>query len=307
MAGASRGMNEPSATGPAGKPGSSGLKGRPYACRGGAARTAALLLALLSASCAIIGPTVHVEAGPGKSQAAFEADRTGCGRLTDRQLQPVADRLNGPGVSSQQVAANNRQIQASYDATFADCMASHGHILGADAAAAAATVAVVPAPSREPTVPEVLPRYLHPDWQFLALRYHTKAERTPDAEAALWRSEIDDPPDGQGDTLPTYSVTFPDGPRSIVVSIAQLGAATCDNGPNSATSTRDYAICPAKVGVVEGGRLVMSRDVGKLCAETINDGGVRRGAAGLEGPGTMGHAGPIRRTSTHHRIAHPAG
>ncbi len=257
------------------------------ACRGGTPRVAALLLSLMSASCAVIGPTVHVEPGPGKSQAAFDDDRTGCGRLTDRQLQPVADRLNGPGATPQQIAANNRQIQASYDAVFANCMASRGHILGADAAAAG-SVAPVPAPARKPMVPEVPRSHLLVGWQFLTLRYHTRAERNPDAEAALWRNEIDNPPDGQGGTLPTYFVSFPDGPRTIIVSIAQLGAAICDNGPNSATSTRDYAVCPAKVGVVEGGRLVMSRSVGKLCAETINDGGVREGAPDWKDPTLWG-------------------
>ena len=258
------------------------------ACRWGAPRAAALLLLLMSASCAVIGPTVHVEPGPGKTQAAFNDDRTSCGRLTDRQLQPVADRLNGPGATPQQIAANNRQIQASYDAVFADCMASHGNILGADAAAAAGTVASVPPASREPMVPKVPPGDLQVGWQFLTLRYHTRAERNPDAEAALWRNEIDNPPDGQGGTLPTYSFSLPDGPRTIIVSIAQLGAAACDNGPNSAASTRDYAVCPAKVGVVEGGRLVMSRSIGKLCAETINDGGVSRGAPDWKDPALWG-------------------
>ncbi len=258
------------------------------ACRGGAPRAAALLLALMSASCAVIKPTVHVEPGPGKSQAAFDDDRTSCGRLTDRQLQPVADRLNGPGATPQQIAANNSQIQASYDAVFADCMASRGHIVGADATAAAGTVASFPPASHEPRGPEVPPGHPQVGWQFLTLRYHTKAERNPDAEAALWRNEIDNPPDGQGGTLPTYSVSFPDGPRTIIVSIAQLGATACDDGPNSAASTRDYAVCPAKVGVVEGGRLVMSRSIGKLCAETINDGGVREGAPDWKDPALWG-------------------
>ena len=42
------------------------------------------------------------------------------------------------------------------------------------------------------------------------------------------------------------------------------------------------------MGVVEGGRLVMSRSVGKLCAETINDGGVSRGAPDWKDPALWG-------------------
>lgn len=60
-----------------------------------AGRTASALALALLASCMLIGPSAPVSPGPGKSPAAFDADRAACMRATDRELQPVANELTG--------------------------------------------------------------------------------------------------------------------------------------------------------------------------------------------------------------------
>ena len=236
----------------------------------GLAAIAVLPCALL-ASCVAIGPNVPVSPGPGKSQAAFDADRTFCGRFTDGQLQPVANKLNGAATTADQVAASNRRIQADYDATYGECVASRGNFVAAPLQGST-VLAEVPSPA--PTVvtaPVLVSGYLHAGaWRFLHLAYH-RAGQSQDADDALWPGEIADPPAGPGSALPVYSVSLPDGPRILLVSIAGQGPEICDNGPNTAGSTRDYAVCPGKLAVLQDGRVMSTRSAGPLCAEVIND------------------------------------
>ena len=140
-------------------------------------------------------------------------------------------------------------------------------------------------------------------WQFLQLQYRNPASQPTDPADALWSSEIAAATRASAGTrnpgLPINTIVFVDGARSIVVSIPlQIGEA-CDLGPNHFNATRDYALCPAKLAVIEGGRIVKSSALGPLCAETINDGGVTRGRPGWQDPaqwGTRGRYDPASHT-----------
>ena len=107
--------------------------GRPGRIRAGASQSrhgavSVALTALLLASCTEIGPTVHVEAGAGKSQAAWDDDRGACTAETDRAVQPFANGLNVDfGRTADQVRADNGRIQQAYDDHYGQCMAAHGN------------------------------------------------------------------------------------------------------------------------------------------------------------------------------------
>ena len=95
------------------------------------------LAALALSSCTKeIGPTVPVTAAAGKSQAAFDADRRGCMATTDHALQPVADRMNAAAQTTDQLQANNEDIQRQYDASYGRCMAQQGNSVAMVAAPA---------------------------------------------------------------------------------------------------------------------------------------------------------------------------
>jgi hypothetical protein len=92
------------------------------------ARASALLAALLVMSCTEIGPTVHVEAGAEKSQAAWDDDHRVCMAETDRAVQPFANGLNVDlGRTADQVRSDNGRIQQAYDDHYGHCMASLGN------------------------------------------------------------------------------------------------------------------------------------------------------------------------------------
>ena len=240
------------------------------------------------ASCTAIGPTVLVSPGPDKSQAEFAGDRTVCGRATDQQLQPVATRLSVSATSPQQAAANNRWIQEAYNASYARCMASRGDVVPPSLAANAAPRAVAPSLSAGLAEGSSTSGHLAAGWQLLGLSYHGANGQPRDANDALWPREIADPPAGHGGALAVYSVVLADGPRSVMVSIASQGPDKCDGGPNDVNATRDYAVCPGKLAILAGDRLVATRSVGALCAEAINAGGVREGAPDWKDPARWG-------------------
>ena len=140
-------------------------------------------------------------------------------------------------------------------------------------------------------------------WQPLQLQYRSPASQPPDPADALWSREIAAATRASAGTrnpgLPINTIVFVDGVRSIVVSIPlQIGEA-CDMGPNDVSATRNYALYPAKLAVIEGGRVVKSSALGRLCAETVNDGGVTRGRPGWQDPaqwGTRGRYDPASHT-----------
>jgi hypothetical protein len=255
----------------------------------------AVLSCILVASCVAIGPTVQVSPGPDKSQAAFDADRAFCGHFTDGQLQPVANALNGAALTADQVTANNRRIQADYNGTYGECMASRGDIVPAPAQGTVLAEVPPPAPAEVPA-PVLVSGYLHAaQWRFLRLAYH-RARQAQDADDALWRREIADPPAGPGSALPVYSVSLADGARTLLVSIAGQGPEICDNGPNTAGSTRDYAVCPGKLAILRDGRVASTQSAGPLCAETIND-GVSQDAPDWKDPARWGTRARYDRTA----------
>ena len=105
-----------------------------------------ILVALAVSSCTKeIGPTVPVTAGAGKSQAAFEVDRRGCMAMTDRALQPIANQMNAAAQSTDQLQANNEEIQRRYDASFDRCMAAQGNTVAVAAPTESQAAAVQPA------------------------------------------------------------------------------------------------------------------------------------------------------------------
>lgn len=126
-------------------------------------------------------------------------------------------------------------------------------------------------------------------WQLLALTYHATTGTPRDANDALWRREIAVPPAGPGRPIPIYSLTFADGPWTVRLSAA--GQAAYDDGSNRALVTCDYAVCPAKVAVLDRGRIVAELGAGTICVEAINDGGVRPGAPGWQDPARWGTRG----------------
>jgi hypothetical protein len=232
-------------------------------------RWLAALPALLAASCVAIGPTIHVEPGPGRSAQAFDEDRAECGRATDAKLQPEADALNGAATNTGQFAANNARIQSEYNADYGQCVAEKGD----EPERGSPTVETA---SKDPSPPPIAPAsaagYTAGGWSFLTKGYHKASTGTADPLDAQWRAEIASPPAGPGSALAIESVAVDIGDhRAALVSMALVDA--CDAGPNTATSKRDYASCPGKLSILRDGVIGTTRDAGPLCGEVINDGG----------------------------------
>ena len=110
---------------------------------------------------------------------------------------------------------------------------------------------------------------------FSGLRYNVASRQPVDANAALWQREITKPPAGPGSTLYIPSTDFGDGPRTILLPIAVQGRDVCDDGSNTASSNRDYAVCSSRIGIGENGRVVAIHPGGQLCVEVVNAGGVQ--------------------------------
>ena len=99
-------------------------------------RHIALLLAAVSlAGCVMIGPTVPVTAGAGRTPTAFNDDRRACMAATDQQVQPVADRRAAAALAGGQGARGptitNADLQRMYNETYGQCMTARGHIVAA--------------------------------------------------------------------------------------------------------------------------------------------------------------------------------
>lgn len=247
--------------------------------------SAAMTLCVFLASCTAIGPTVEVSPGGSKSPAAFADDRASCGRTTDEQLQPIAAKLSFTATSSQQAAENNQRIQEAYNTTFGRCMALRGNIVPvAIAANAASTLPVEPDRSTDKSGEQPVSGRLIGGWKPLGLSYHTTGGRSRDVNDTLWSREIANLPSRPDAALAVYSVVLDNAPRSIIISVASLGPELCDSGPNDVNSTRDYAVCPGKLGILVDGKVITLLSLGPVCAETINVGGVRAGTPGWKNP-----------------------
>jgi hypothetical protein len=83
-----------------------------------------------------------MEPSAGKTDAAFDGDRRACMAVTDGQLQPVADRLNGQAADPRRIQDNNRYIQVAYDDAWGRCMTARGNAFAPSAVPALG----VPAP-----------------------------------------------------------------------------------------------------------------------------------------------------------------
>ena len=252
--------------------------------------TVILLPALMLSGCTVIGPTVAVAPGAGKSEAAFEQDHRACMAQTDAALQPVADRLNGQASSPQQFAANNDTIQREYDRSYASCMDARGNILPGELASAQTPEATAPAPTGGTGSRTASDSRREAGYHLLRLSYHRAGSPTPDANDVLWRDAIAHPLAGPGSAVPIYSIEFDDGPRTLLISIAGQGPDVCDDGPNTATSTRDYGICPGRLAILVGDRITAVRDLGPLCFEAV-DAGIPPGGPGWKNPARWGTRG----------------
>lgn len=258
----------------------------------GPCRAATLAMLASLASCTAIGPTVQVAPGPGTSQVAFDADRVACGKATDQQLQPVANRMSASAVSPQQVTASNQWLQDAYNATYAKCMTSRGDVVPAsDPVEAAARPAVVPVSSSIPVARNPGSGSLGDGWQLLRMSYHAPSGHPRDEDDVLWPREIANPPSGPGTELAIYSIRFGDGVHAIQLSIAGQGVPVCDSQPQGALVTQDYGVCLGKLALIEHDRIIGVRLTGPLCYEVINYGGVRPGAPDWKDPRKWGTRG----------------
>ena len=97
--------------------------------------------------CAVIGPTITVTAGPGKSSIDWDRDQRECRAATDATLQPQANAMNRAATSTDQIAANNARIQQMYDAEYGGCLMARGDLVPA--------LAVPQPPVPTPPAPEV--------------------------------------------------------------------------------------------------------------------------------------------------------
>ena len=90
-----------------------------------------------------IGPSVAVQPGRGRSPAMFAADRSACGLETNRQVQPIADRIRKAALLGvPQPAPISAQVQVLYDQTYGSCMTARGNVVAANGSGQArATVA----------------------------------------------------------------------------------------------------------------------------------------------------------------------
>ena len=98
---------------------------------------AAVASPLLMGGCATlapavaVGPSIPVQPGPGRSPAAFAADRDACGVATNQRVQPAADRIRAAALAGvSQPAPISAQVQVLYDQVYGSCMAAHGNIVG---------------------------------------------------------------------------------------------------------------------------------------------------------------------------------
>lgn len=210
------------------------------------------LLALLPSACVAIGPSANVAPGPGKSPKSFASDRRSCMADIDRRLQPVANRINTLDITPSTNASNNQRLQADYDRGFNDCMAARGNV--PDPAIVQSAAFPASAAPAGPAVSENAEETLPGGWRLLQLSYHGGAGEGRDANDGLWPREIANPPAGPGHSLAVYSMSFRDGDRTVLLSIAGQGEPVCDNGPNDVNATRDYAVCPAKLAFIQAGR-----------------------------------------------------
>ena len=99
-------------------------------------RHVALLLAAATlAGCVVIGPTVPVTPGAGRTPAAFSDDRRACLATTDQQVQPVADRraaaAQAGGQGARAPTITNADLQRMYNETYGQCMTARGNVVGA--------------------------------------------------------------------------------------------------------------------------------------------------------------------------------
>lgn len=268
------------------------------------------LLALLPAACVAIGPTANIAPGPGKSPEAFASDRRSCMADIDRRLQPVADRINTLGISASTNAANNQHLQADYDRGFNDCMAARGNMPDPGLVRSAAFSEPLP-PSSTQTTSNNAADTLPGGWKLLQQGYHGGLGEAKDANDSLWSREIENPSIAHGHVLSVESMSFQDGDKTLLLSIAGQGEPACDNGPNDVNATRDYAVCPGKLAFIQDGRLVSTRSAGSICAESI-DVGVQPGAPDWKSPrlwGTRGRydaaSGTIELVTMQHGRAEP--
>ena len=202
-----------------------------------------------------------------------------------RRLQLVADRINAPGTPPSTIAANNAGLRANYDEGFMDCMAAWTNL--PDRALVRSAAFPAPAPRADPATSDADAATLPGGWRLLRLSYHGMG-RPRDVNDELWRREIASLPTGLGGQIPIYEVSFPDGNTTVLLSIAGQGGSVCDDGPNDVNSKRDYTVCPGKLVLLHDGRPVATRAVGWVCAEVINEGGVRPGAPGWQDPRLRG-------------------
>jgi len=260
----------------------------------GKARNAAYLEALRgsrqtldeAAACHFYASAGRTYVPPDHAQSdAFASDRRGCMAEAGRRLQPVADRINAPGTPPSAIAANNAGLQADHDGGFTGCMAARGNL--PDRAPVRSAAFPAPAPWAGSGTSDDAAGTLPGGWRLLRLIYHGTG-RPKDVNDELWRREITNLPAGLGGQLPIYEVSFPDGSTTVLLSIAGQGGPACDNGSNDINSTRDYAVCPGKLVLLQDGRPVATRSVGRTCAEVINEGGVRPGAPGWQDPRLWG-------------------
>ena len=95
---------------------------------------AILLAAATSAGCVMIGPTVPVTPGAGRTSAAFNDDRRACMAATDQQVQPVADRrAAAAGQGARGPTITNADLQRMYNETYGQCMTARGNVVATTA------------------------------------------------------------------------------------------------------------------------------------------------------------------------------
>ena len=94
-------------------------------------RAALIALPCLLTACVVIGPTVPVTPAAGRSPAAFAEDRRACMAVTDKQVQPVANRSATASMAGRPGALSTADLQNIYDATFGQCMAARGNLVAA--------------------------------------------------------------------------------------------------------------------------------------------------------------------------------
>ena len=84
-------------------------------------RSASLLTAtgLGLTACTMVGPTLFVGPGPGRTQASLAVDRQACMAQTDTALRPIS---LGPGMTT-------AKVQEMYNSSYGQCMADKGNLV----------------------------------------------------------------------------------------------------------------------------------------------------------------------------------